>query len=262
MLISKPLQPRPSVPEIRKIFKSAMAAGLILPEVGQGLMIVFNRQTDICDELAMKEPSSHIVHDAFFDLVKKFGFVVLKNCTTHRLPHDESSKLSRGVDGDGNFLQDPYHYDVPPANIQMRRPAYMSGIYKTSREAREMDTLCALEADVKLAIPQLDTSELSLEVIDALEHMAEPNYHFRLFDPEETLAREVVKLQYPDFVEDVFALIPEGRKYRQTWLKDKWDILVLANVHSDWLHARPKGYALGYNEKPVNPLSGLYLVRD
>lgn len=262
MRVSTSSSQRPSMPEIKKIFKSAMAAGLILPEVGQGLMIVFNKRADLCAELAIDHPSSHIINEALFELTEAFGFVVLKNCSAQTIPHDPQSKLSQGKNSDSNFLQDPYHYDVPPDNLTLRRREYMTGIYKVSPAAREMDTICVLEADVKEAIPKLDTQDLSFDVIDALDDMARPDYHFRLYHKDETIARDVIRYQYPQFVEDVYALIPEGRKYRQKWLQDQWDILVMANVHSNWLHARPTGYALGYNERPINPLKGLYLERD
>ena len=252
---------RPSIKEIKSIFPSAMAAGILLPDIQTGLVIHFNRRADLCSELNLTTPTAKISHAGMFDLVKQFGLVVLRNCAALSVPDEELSRLSKGADYDGNFIQDPYHYDMaPPQNqLNLPDPLYMSGICKKSSEARESDTVCAREADVKKAILKLDKSDLPIEVVDALDEMATPDYHFRLFHAAEDGARQIIKRQYPDFVEDVFALIPEGRKYRQAWLKDTWDMLLIANVHGDWLHARPTGPMLARNEAPANPLQGLYI---
>lgn len=255
--------PRPSVKEIRQVFPSAMAAGIALPEIGQGLVIVFNQLADFCDELKLPATSAKMKHEALFNLTKAFGFIVLKNCTAQRLPDEDASKLSSGKDFDGKFIQDPYHYDVTPPERDLALPAegYMSGIYKKTAAAREADTFFALEADVKLAIPQLDRYDLGDDVSDALGEMAKPDYHFRLYNPIEGRARQIIRKQYPEFVDDVFALIPEGRKYRQSWLQDQWDILLCANVFSGWVHARPTGHLMTNQEDRANPLGGLYLHR-
>lgn len=254
---------RPSIKGIRDIFPSATGVGIVLPEIGRGIAIGFNRLANFADELKINEPTSKIKHAALFDLVRTFGFVVLKNCAAQTIPDDDASVLSRGKDIDGKFIQDPFHYDLAPPNHFLNLPPedYMSGIYKVSTEPREEDTLWALEIDVKDAIRKLDTDDLPIEVQDALSDMAKPDYHFRLFHPHEHMARTIVKQQYPAFVDDVFRLIPDGRKYRQQWLKDKWDILIHANTYGDALHARPTGHMMTSHESPLNPLRGMYLYQ-
>lgn len=252
---------RPSIKDVRDIFPSATGAGIMLPHIRQGLMIEFNQRAEICSELGIGDPSSFISHRPLFDLTRIFGFVVLRNCSAKRVPVGNASKLSNGLDGDSKFIQDPFHYDVPPNEFILSERDYMSGIYKTSPEARDTDTLMAREADVKDAISKLNVSTLPLIVMEALDAMVAPDYHFRLFHPAENEARQIVKLQYPEFVEDVFALIPQNFKYRQKWLKDQWDILLMSNVFGDWLHARPTGHVVTSHEAAVNPLSGLYLLK-
>ncbi len=254
---------RPSIKDIRDIFPSATGVGIVLPEIGRGLSIGFNRLANFSDELNIVNPTSKIRHAALFELTRKFGFVVLKNCTASLIPDDDASELSCGKDSDGRFIQDPFHYDVAPEGHGLDLPPedYMSGIYKISPDAREEDTLWALEVDVKEAIGKLDIYDLSIEVQGALAKMVRPDYHFRLFHEREHPVRTIVKQQYPEFVDDVFRLIPDGRKYRQHWLKDKWDILIHANTYGDALHARPTGHMMMVNEEPVNPLRGMYLYR-
>ena len=254
---------RPSITDIRDIFPSATGVGIMLPEIGRGIAIGFNRLANFTGELNIASPTSKIRHTALFDLVRTFGFVVLKNCTAQTIPDDDASILSRGKDSDGKFIQDPFHYDLAPSNHFLNLPPeeYMSGIYKISPDAREEDSLWALEIDVKDAIRKLDADDWPIEVQDELMDMAKPDYHFRLFHPREHMARTIVKHQYPEFVDDVFRLIPDGRKYRQHWLKDKWDILIHANTYGDALHARPTGHMMTSHESPLNPLRGMYLYK-
>jgi hypothetical protein len=260
---------RPSVKDVKAIFPSANAVGIILPEVGRGLHIGFNHLVDFGKELKIAVPSAKVRHEPLFELVKAFGFVVLKNCSAQTIPDEGASSLSHGQDSDGKFIQDPYHYDVfQPKQDQEDHvePAdnhlYMSGIYKKSAEAREEDTFYAIETDVKEAIAKLDMDDLPDDVRDALAQMMRGDYHFRLYHPDEHEARNIVKKQYPGFVDDVFNLIPERRKYRQTWLKGQWDILLLSNVFGDGLHARPTGHMMTSIEVPANPLRGLYLFKE
>lgn len=254
---------RPSLQEIRGIFPSATGVGIALPEIGRGLVVGFNRLAIFGDELKIAGASSQVTHAPLFELTRTFGFVVLKNCRARDIPDKEASKLSHGKDSDGKFIQDPFHYDIVPPENNLGLPPddYMSAIYKNSPEAREEDTLYALEGDVKEAIRKLDKDDLPDEVVDALSEMERPDYHFRLYHPQEQGARQIVRAQYPDFVEDVYRLIPDGRKYRQAWLKDQWDIFIHANTYRDGLHARPTGHMMMSTEVPSNPLCGLYLFK-
>ena len=253
---------RPSLKEIKSIFPNANAVGMILPEMGKGLMIAFNTRADLCHELSIDNPSLIVRHEDLFRLTKNFGFVVLKNCSAARLPDNDASTLSHGKDSDGKFIQDPFHYDVAPSDhpLQILKGGYMTGIYKSTAEARQEDTVYATEADVKEAIAKLYQDHLNDEVRKALGDMMKPDYHFRLYHPDETSARHVIRQQYPEFVDDVFHLIPKERKYRQRWLKDQWDIFIFSNVFGDCLHARPTGHSMMNDEAPSNSLRGLYLL--
>lgn len=264
MIVIKQAKPfGPVLKEIKTIFPSATGVGIILPEIHRGLAVHFNKRADFFSELKIDSPSAIIIKESLFDLVCQFGFVVLKNCVVAGVPDVSASQLSRGKDSDGRFIQDPFHYDVPPPDCKRPLPKgdYVSAIFKTAPDERFEKTFYALETDVKAAIEKLDKNDLSDEVIEALEAMVRPDYHFRLYHPNENWARQIIKLQYPEFVEDVFKLIPNARKYSQGWLKDVWEVFIHANTFGDALHARPTGRMMMYSEPPFNLLSGMYIYK-
>lgn len=255
----------PSLKEIKEIFPSATGVGLILPygeEGYKGLKIRFNRCVSLFDELQIEKPSVKIFHSGLFELNLAYGFVALENCKGCGARED-ASQLSSGKDVDQRFIQDPPHYDVPPPHNQLGLPQeqYMSGICNELETGREEDTLIALEEDFRSAIIQLNKDNLHDDVCDALAEMSKPDYHFRLYHPLETEARDIVRRQYPEFTADVFALIPEGRKYRQSWLSGQWNTLFFSNVYGKALHGRATGRQLLSHETAKNPLSGLYLFK-
>ena len=50
----------PPLIEIRTIFPSATGVGILLPEIGKGLVVQFNRQANLFDELEIRNPSKNI----------------------------------------------------------------------------------------------------------------------------------------------------------------------------------------------------------
>ncbi len=246
---------RPSIKQVKEIFPSATGTGLILPEIQRGLVIQFNQCADLFGELKMSEPCRDIKSKPLFHLVQKFGFVVLKNCKAVGVQREGLARLSHGRNAEGLFIQDPFHYDYFPG-----KENFVAGICQMTDEGREEDTLYALESDVRKAIGKLDKRQLSDETIQALNQMTKENYGFRLKSPFDIPARMEVRDNYPSFVEDVFALIPEGRKYRKKWLKGQWDIAMDANIFGDILHARPTGRYVAMGSMGHNPLCGLNIL--
>ena len=247
---------RPPLIDIKKIFPGATGVGVILPEIKRGLVVQFNRRADLFEELKIETPTKNVISQSLFDLVRGFGFVILKNCTALGVKDNDFAKLSGGRNKEERFIQDPFHYDYFP-----QRKNFVAGICQLTDEGREEDTLYARECDVKDAIRKLSKDGLSDDVVQALDAMAKEDYHFRLYNVFERPARQQIRDYYPEFVEDVFALIPEGRKFRKKWLTGEWDIAMDANIFGDVLHARPTGRFIRYGDSASNPLAGLNISR-
>ncbi len=244
----------PPLIEIRTIFPSATGVGILLPEIGKGLVVQFNRQANLFDELEIRNPSKNIFNCGLFELANKFGFVTLKNCSVPI--HKNFSRLSRGRSSEECFIQDPFHRDRLPCFVE-----FTTVMFKNSADKRDEGTYYAREQDVRDAINQLiKKGGLSSEIIDALQEMVSPSYSFMLYNEQDMPARDIIQNLFPDFTQAVFDIIPSNLKYVQKWTSDEWNISIHSNT-GDMLHGRPTGRHLLGKEKPENKIIGMEIYR-
>jgi len=211
MTIRKSSIHRPSIIEIREIFPSATGVGIILPEIGKGLHIHFNGVANFFDELKISKESLTFYSRKLPSLLKAFGIINLMNCFIPEFSN--KGGLSSGRDNLGRTLQDPFHRDWLET-----RPDFLTVIHrqmlkdKLFDEGRDTPTFYAREKDVRIAISQLSRQGLTPSVQSALSAMEDPDYRFRLYDEGEMPARQLIQFEYPSFVENVYALIPDSHK--------------------------------------------------
>ena len=205
---------------------------LVRPNVNVGLSIEFKEAMD----LNYLVQSSYSISDlqSLRKLTHEFGFLRLKNAFV------ATGCYNAKISGDrmGGIL-DPFHRDDFVNNGS--HDNMLSMLSKKVTYGRELPTYYALQDDVKKAINTLlqKSSSISDNARLVLQTMLEDNYNFAVTTNDHKI-RECLQKEYPDFVQEVFNLIPNENTYSHKWNSGENFVLIHSNKRDrQLLHARP-----------------------
>lgn len=120
----------------------------------------------------------------------------------------------------GILMHDPFHRDI----FKEKKVGVTELL--NSGHGRDAPTVYAYEDDVRRVVTLMAQSgDYSGAIVDTLNEMSRVDYFFA---PSGT-ARKILLEAIPDFTDQVFARIAEGRKFKQNWRAGEFDAVFHSN---------------------------------
>ncbi len=224
--------PNEEIRALEGIFEAEIEAASFVMEGEVGLSVLFAQESCVdaifIDERHKKALIAKTHALSFLSLCRAFS----------RKAVGQFDMVNRGRTLDNCLMQDPFHRDefsFGARHVSMLCKPFVGA-------SRSTPTCYAKTSAVRSAIQNLAVPEgLPVHVTVAVDKMRENSYGFSLTSGVDALPRNTLRTAYPDFMSHVLALIPEGKKYAQTWGASDNTLVVHSNLPEDIVHGRPKG---------------------